>query len=288
MDQISTAALALVLITIMLGMGLSLSTNDFKNVLKEPKAIAIGLINQIILLPIVAFLIVSLTDIRPDVAVGIMLLAACPGGTTSNVITLLAKGDTALSVSLTALSSLIAIITIPQIVEFAMETFVAADLRIELNKVQMILQLLIIVILPVIVGMLIKIKAPRFARKMDPWVRRLSVLLLVAVTFGLIIKERENIVPYFQQAGLAAIILNVSTLIIGFFSAYALKVGRAKAMTISIESGIQNSALAMTIATVTLQNSAFAIAPAIYTLIMYLSGFAMVYLGQRIRLSTVN
>lgn len=285
MDQISTIVLAIVLITIMFGMGLSLSTNDFKNVLRQPKAVAVGLLNQIVILPIIAYFIVTTLNVAPDVAVGIMLLAACPGGTTSNIIAHLAKGDTALSVSLTALSSIIAIVTIPQIVSFALDTFVAVDDKIEVNKLQMIAQLLVIVIIPVAIGMFIKARSPQFAQKMDPYVRRISTILLVVVTLALVFKDRANIIPYFAQAGISAIILNVSTLFIGFLSAYLLKLSRAKAISISIESGIQNSALAMTIATVTLQNSAYIMAPGIYTLIMYISGFMMIYLGQRLAVS---
>lgn len=281
MDQIASIILACLLIVIMLGMGLSLTPNDFKRVIKQPKAVITGLANQMLVLPLIGFVIVHLLDVGTDVAVGIMLLAACPGGTTSNIISHLAKGDTALSVSLTAFSSVIAILTIPLIVAFSLENFLAADQQIILNEVQMIAQLFVIVLLPVMVGMLIKAKAPKFAEKMDLPVGRFSIIMLVVITIGLIFKERGNITSYFLQAGTAAIMLNITTLIIGFVSALMLKLNKTEAITISIESGIQNSALAMTIATVTLQNTGFGVAPAIYTLIMYVSGFLLVYLGRR-------
>lgn len=279
--DISSILLVLILALIMLGMGLSLTVADFKRVLKYPKGILIGLTNQMIFLPILGLAIANFLSLSPELAVGIMLLAACPGGTTSNIITHLAKGDSALSVSLTAVSSLLAIITIPLIVSFSIENFMAADQQVAVDKLLMISQLLVIVIIPVSVGMSIRAFKPKFAATMDKPVRRTSSILLILITAALIYKDRTNVLPYFQQAGIATILLNFFSLMLGFLTAQLARLNRAQSICVAIESGIQNSGLAITLAVVSLQNVAFSIAPGVYTLIMYFTGFVVIFLGQK-------
>ena len=281
MDNLSALIVAVALMCIMFGMGLSLTINDFKRIFKEPKAMLVGLTNQLILVPLIGYLLVSMLNLSPAVAIGIMILVACPGGATSNLISHLAKGDTALSVSLTAIASLVTIITIPLIIQFALVSFQGDDRTVSLDVLQTIGQLFMIVILPVAIGMLIRAKATTFALKMDKPVRIASGILLGLITLALIVKERENIVPYLEQAGLPTIMLCLSTMLLGFLTARLFRLQIKQAISISIESGIQNSALAITIATVTLQNTSFGIAAAIYTLIMYGAAFCVILLGRR-------
>lgn len=279
MDSISTIILASSLIIIMLGMGLSLVPDDFKRIFLYPKAIFVGLANQLILLPIIGFTIASFFPLQPEIAIGLMILAACPGGPTSNLIAHLAKADVALSVSLTALSSLITIITIPFIVNFALVEFAEEGQIIKLSVLKTIGQVMVIIVIPILIGMLIRSKNPDFAERMGKPVKIASGVVLILVIVGIAIKERENFVSYFQQAGLVALILNVATMLVGYLSSRLFKIRDARARSISIESGIQNGTLAITIAVVLLDNSTYAIAPAVYSLIMFFTGGVIIYLG---------
>ena len=278
--DISAIALTLVLASVMLGMGLSLTLDDFRRVLKYPKGILIGLTNQLVFLPILGLAIANMLNLKPELAVGLMLLAACPGGTSSNIITHLAKGDSALSVSLTAVSSLISIFTIPLIVSFAIGNFMAGGQAVEVDKLMMVAQLLVIVVIPVAIGMTLRARKPNFAFRMDKPVRRVSTIMLLAITAALVLKDLDKVVPYFQQAGLGAFTLNFVSLMLGFLTAQLFRLNRAQSICISIESGIQNSGLAITIAIVTLDNVAFSITPGVYSLIMYFTGFVVIFLGQ--------
>ena len=281
MDKISTIILAGSLIIIMLGMGLSLVIDDFKRIIVYPKAIFVGLTNQLIILPILGFAIASLFPLRPEIAIGIMILAACPGGPTSNLIAHLAKGDTALSVSLTALSSFITILTIPFIVNFALIHFLREGQVVRLNVLETIIQIFVIIVIPIGIGMLIRYLKEDFALRMAKPVRTASGIVIALVIIGIVIKEKENFVSYFQQAGLVALALNVATMTVGYFSSRLFKIIDKRAVSISIESGIQNGTLAITIAVVLLNNAEFAIAPAIYSLLMFFTGGVAIYYGLR-------
>jgi BASS family bile acid:Na+ symporter len=281
MDKLSTIILASSLIIIMLGMGLSLKTEDFKRIFVYPKAILVGLSNQLIILPLMGFAIASLFNLRAEIAIGIMILAACPGGPTSNLISHLAKADLALSVSLTAISSFITIITIPFIVNSALIHFMNEGQMIKLDVVSTIIQIFVIIVIPVAIGMFIRFKNENFAKKMAKPVRKASGIVMALVIIGLVVKERENFVSYFQQAGIVALTLNVATMAVGYFSAKIFKIKDRRAVSISIESGIQNGTLAITAAVVLLHNSEYAIAPAIYSLIMFFTGGILIYYGIR-------
>ena len=279
MDNISTAILAISLIVIMLGMGLSLEINDFKRILIHPKAIAVGLVNQLLILPLLGFLIASFIPVVPGIAVGVMILVACPGGPTSNLIAHLAKGDTALSVSLTAISSFITIVTIPFIVNFGLEQFMDQGQIIKLNVAQTIIQTFVIIVIPVCIGMLIRSKKQTFADKMSKPVRTASGIVIMLVIVGLLIKEKDHVVSYFQQAGVVTLVLNITTMIVGFCSAKLFKITDRQAISIAIESGIQNGTMAIAIAVFLLGNATFAIAPAIYSLLMFFTSGIVIYLG---------
>jgi len=277
MDNLATIILAASLIIIMLGMGLSLQIQDFKRIVAYPKAMLVGIFNQIVILPILGYALVSFFNIQPEIAIGVMILAACPGGPTSNLITHLAKGDTALSVSLTAVSSLITIITIPFIINFALIEFIAKGQVIQLDVSKTILQIFVIVIIPVSIGMWIKHYKTAFAERMEKPVRTASGIVLVLVILGIIIKEKENVIPYFQQAGWITLALNLISMTIGYFSAKIFNLNKKQAIAISIESGIQNGTLAISIAAVLLGRPDFAIAPAIYSLIMFFTGGIIIF-----------
>lgn len=281
MDQLSTAILGACLIIIMLGMGLSLVMDDFKRVIIYPKAVIVGLVNQILLLPLVGYLIASLSGVSPEIAVGIMILAACPGGPTSNLISHLARGNTALSVTLTALSSFITIITIPFIVNFALVEFLDQGQIIRLDPLETILQVTVIIIIPILIGMFIRQKKPLFAMKMAKPVRIASGIVLALVIIGICIKEKDNLLSMLRDAGLVSITLNLITMGLGFFTAKLFRLNDKSATSISIESGIQNGTLGISVAVVLLDNSQFAVTPAVYGVLMFFTGGAMIYWGSR-------
>ncbi|MBR9859733.1 bile acid:sodium symporter family protein [bacterium] len=281
MDSVSTLILGIALIVIMLGMGLSLVPSDFKRIFVKPKAIVLGLINQLIFLPLIGFLLASILPLEPAIAIGIMILAACPGGPTSNLISHLAKADVALSVSLTALSSFITILTIPFIVNFALVEFASEGKIVPLDIPDTIKKILMITVIPVGVGMLVRHYYSNFAERMAKPVRIASGALLALIIIGLVIKQKDVFVDYFQQAGLVALLLNVITMALGYFSAKLFKLNILQARSISIESGIQNGTLAITVAAVLLENESYAIAPAVYSLIMFGTGGVLIYMALR-------
>ncbi|MBL4623901.1 MAG: bile acid:sodium symporter family protein, partial [Flavobacteriales bacterium] len=266
---------------IMFGMGLSLVKNDFIRLFQHPKAILVGLLNQIILLPIIAYVLISLFDVDTDIAIGIMMLAACPGGPTSNLITHLAKGDTGLSVSLTAANSLITIFTIPFVIDFALTQFLDASEMIQIDKLKTVIQIFVIVIIPVSIGMALKAAKPAFSDKMSKPVKIASGVVLFLVIIGLVLKKKADLIPYLQQAGLVALALNVTTMVIGFITAKTAKLNLSQSLTISIESGIQNGTMAIAIASGILMNENYAIAPAVYSLIMFFTGGAIIAYGMK-------
>jgi BASS family bile acid:Na+ symporter len=279
--DIGTIILAVSLIIIMFGMGLSLVKADFIRILQNPKAILVGLINQIILLPIIAYVLIVLFDVGTDIAIGVMILAACPGGPTSNLITNLAKGDTGLSISLTTANSLITIFTIPFVVDFALSHFLEGDAVIQINKLQAVIQIFAIVIIPVSLGMLLKSAKPAFADKMNKPVRIASALVLFLVIIALVLKKKEDLIPYLQQAGLITLALNIVTMLVGLATAKIAKLSLAQSLTISIESGIQNGTMAIAIASGILMNDNYAIAPAVYSLIMFFTGGVIIAYGMK-------
>lgn len=292
MDKVSTIILAGSLIIIMLGMGLSLVADDFKRIFLYPKAIMVGLVNQLILLPLIGFTIAVLFPLSPEISIGIMILAASPGGPTSNLIAHLAKADTALSVTLTALSSFVTILSIPIIVNFALVHFLDKGQMIRLDWLQTVIQILVIIIIPISIGMIIRRYKEGFALKMAKPVRRASAVVIALVIAGIFIKERANFVSYFQQAGLATLALNIVTMVVGYYTSKLFKISNKQAVSISIESGIQNGTLAITIAVVLLGSTAFAIAPAIYSLLMFFTGGFVIFLatkkGKKSKLESVK
>jgi len=257
---------------IMLGMGLSLTPADFKRVALYPKATALGIVNQIVVLPIVGFVLLLIFPMStPELAVGIMVLAACPGGPTSNLISHISKGDTALSISLTAISSIIVVLTIPFIVNLSLRYFMQQGEYVPLPVLNTMLSVIIITLVPVGIGMIIRAKAPGFASLMDKPVKIMSGILLIVVILAAVFNDREILASSFKQAGPVALALNLSMMCIGFFTARLFRLRTAQRITISIESGIQNGTLGIAICATLLHNPTMTISPAIYSLIMFMS-----------------
>jgi len=279
--DLGTILLAVSLIIIMFGMGLSLKIENFVQIFKYPKAMVVGLLNQIVLLPLIALGLAHFLELDPAIAIGLMILAACPGGPTSNLITHLAKGDTELSVSLTTANSFITIFTIPFVVDFGLNYFSTSEAVVTLDKLKTIIQIFVIVVIPVALGLWVKSSKPNFAQKMDKPVRIASGIVLFAVILGLVLQKKSDLIPYMEQAGWAALLINVVTMAVGYITAKLALLNRAQSLTISIESGIQNGTMAIAIATGILMNSDYAIAPAVYSLLMFFTGGVMILLGNR-------
>jgi BASS family bile acid:Na+ symporter len=287
-DSILTSVvLPLSLVIIMLGMGLSLMVDDFKRVFEYPKAALIGLTNQLIILPIIGFALAVGFDLAPAMAVGLMIIAACPGGVTSNLITHVAKGDIALSISLTAISSLVTVFTIPLIVSFSLNYFANENgAVIELPILKTILQTMGITVVPVGIGMVIRHFKPGFAEKMERPVRIASTVIFVAVMVGIILGNKELILPALKSVGVVTILLNVLTMGIGFGAARLFKLNLKQSISITIESGVQNGTLALVVAINLLEQNDMSIPPALYSLFMFFTGgFLMWFFGRRTKLS---
>lgn len=262
----------------MMGMGLSLTKEDFKRVFKLPKAVFIGFLNQIILLPVIAFCLTQLFEVSNEIAIGVMILSACPGGPTSNLVTHLAKGDTALSVTLTAINSLITIVTIPLIVNFALAEFNnGGEVSSPIGAI--IGSLIVIIALPLSIGMFIKSKKPETAEKMDKPVRMASTIIILLVIVGIVVKERAQLVDRVSESFAIVFTLNVVSMLFGFLSAKMFKLNFKQALTISLESGNQNGTLAIQIAS--LINIAFGFPAAVYSLFMYITATIPILIGVK-------
>lgn len=280
-DSILTSVfLPLALAFIMLGMGLTLTRKDFKNIVVYPKAIILGLFTQIILLPIIGFILIQFFGLNGTMAVGLMILAACPGGPTSNLITHLSRGDTALSISLTAVSSVITVVTIPLIVNYSIQFF-GEEGSITLPVGQTIVQIMGVTIIPVSIGMFLKNKFPALSLKADKPVRIASTVFFILIILAAILKERESLPAFFAQAGPVTLLLNILTLLIGYYLAKAFFLPSAQQISIAIESGIQNGTLGIMIAATLLKNSEMTIPIAIYSLLMFLTAAVVIFLSNR-------
>ena len=271
-DVLSQVILPLSLFVIMMGMGLSLSLKDFAAVAKNPKAVVLGLSAQLIVLPLLALLMVTVFTLSPYVAVGFFIIALCPSGTTSNLYSYLAKGDIALSISLTAVVSLITPFTLPIVLSALMTLHLSDSHAIELPILKTIIQLLVITVLPIGIGMIINRRAPEFARKADKPVRVFSVVFLMLIIAGIIIKNIHVIPPYFAMVGLPVLAMNIASMLLGFGLASLARLNMAQRTTIGLEVGIQNGTTALLIALTILQNTEMSMAPTVYSLVMFATG----------------
>ena len=273
---VNSVIIPICLFLIMMGMGLTLVTNDFKRVLKYPKAVGIGLTNQLILLPIIGFALANIMPLRPEYAVGVMLLVLCPGGTTSNLFTYLAKGDVALSVTMTAIASVITVFTIPIVLSFSLIYFMGSGSAFELPVLKTVLTLVLLTIVPISIGMLIKRYAPRVADRSQVYVSRFGVLFLTFLVLFLGYVQRDIIVDAFIATGPVSIILNLLTMALGYYSSKWFGLNLAQRTSITLEVGLQNSTLSIFMALTLLSNYDMSMMPAIYTLVMFLTAGILV------------
>lgn len=274
-----TTGLPIALAIIMFGLGLSLTTDDFRRVTRSPKAVVVALVLQVLVLPLVAFGLVKIFDLDPLLAVGVMLLAASPGGTTANLFSHLFRGDVALNITLTAINSVLAAITIPIITNLAIDHFDAeGDLGLQLGKV---VQVIAIVLIPVAVGMAVRRRSADFAARADRPVRIFSIVVLVIVSVGALLGERENLADYMQQVGLVTGIFCLASLTLGYAGARLLRLDKRQAIASSMEVGIHNTTVALTIALSVLDSTEVAIPGAVYSVLMYVLATAFGYLITR-------
>ncbi len=281
-NSLTQIFLPLALGIIMLGLGLSLTLADFKRVVVYPKAVFVGLACQMLILPFVCFGIARAFGLSPALGVGLMLLAASPGGATANLFSHLAKGDVALNVTLTAVNSVLSLFTLPLIINLSLTAFFGEGKVIPLQFGK-VLTVVAVVLLPVAIGMLVRRFRPGAATRLDKPVRALSAVFLALIIVLAVLKERSNLGDFFRQVGLAALAFNVASMAVGYVIPRLLRVERRQAVAIGMEIGIHNGTLAIAIASSEhlLNNSMMAIPPAIYSLIMYFTATAFGVLMAR-------
>ena len=264
--------LPLALFLIMFGMGMTLVVGDFKRIVKQPKAFAIGISAQMLVLPLLSLLIVSVFSLEPLIAVGLMILSFCPGGTFSNMFSLLAKGDVALSITLTAVVSMLAPFSIPFLTNLSMAYLLGEGSDFTLPLLETILKLVAITVIPTLLGMLLNRWKPDLCVKLGTAVKIFSSLFLFLIIAGIVKNNWANMPAFIQQVGIPALGLNVLALLVGFALASLMQLNRPQSVTIAYEVGIQNGTTALLVTSTILQNNMMSIAPTIYSLIMFVTG----------------
>ena len=282
MNIVTDVILPLALAFIMFALGLGLTGADFLRVVKQPRDFFVGTFSQIILLPIIAFILVKLWPISPELAIGVMIIAAAPGGVTSNILTSFAKGDVALSISLTAIISLLSVITVPFIILTSLTLIENSGLDLNISLTNMAISMFLIVTVPVITGMIFRKFASNVAIKFESIAKKISAVLFVIVLLGAILAEKDNVVSYFAQAGLITLVLNVVMMIVAYYIAQLLASGTQQKKCITIECGLQNGTLAIFVATSIFGGGIYVIPAATYSLIMFVTSLIFVYLVRRI------
>ena len=273
--------LPLALAFIMFALGLGLTGNDFLRVIRQPRDFFVGTFSQIILLPIIAFILVKLWPISPELAIGVMIIAAAPGGVTSNILTSFAKGDVALSISLTAIISLLSVITVPFIILTSVTLIENSSLDLNISLTNMAINMFLIVTVPVIIGMIFRKFASNGAIKFEPIAKKISAVLFVIVLLGAIVAEKDNVVSFFAQAGLITLVLNVVMMIVAYYIAQLLASGTEQKKCITIECGLQNGTLAIFVATSIFGGGMYVVPAATYSLIMFGTSLIFVYLVRK-------
>jgi len=273
--------LPLALAFIMFSLGLGLTSENFLRVVKQPRDFFVGALSQIILLPVIAFILVKIWPIAPELAIGVMIIAAAPGGVTSNLLTSFARGDVALSISLTAIISLLCIVTIPFIVLTSVKLLGEENIIENISLISMSRDMFLIVTVPVLFGMLLRKFVSSIALSFESIAKKISTVLFVFVLLGAIASERENVASYFAQAGLITLALNVIMMIVAFYLAQFLGSGSSQKKCITIECGLQNGTLAIFVATSIFGGGMYVIPAATYSLIMFATSLIFVYLVRK-------
>ena len=282
MGIITDIFLPLSLAFIMFSLGLGLTGADFLRVVKQPKDFFVGAICQIILLPFIAFILIKIWPISNELAIGVMIIAAAPGGVTSNILTSVAKGDVALSISLTAIISLLSLITIPFVIFLSLNLLDIESVFKNISLKSMVLSMFLIVTIPVIFGMIMKKFLSNFVNIFEKKAKKISIVLFVLVLIGAILAEKENIIDYFIKAGSITLTLNVIMMVVAFYIAQLLGTGTAQKKSISIECGLQNGTLAIFVASTLFNGGIYLIPAATYSLIMFVTSLIFVFFIKKI------
>jgi len=282
MGIITEIFLPLSLAFIMFSLGLGLTIEDFSRVIKQPKDFLIGLICQIILLPIVAFLIVKIWPISPELAIGVIIISVAPGGVTSNILTFLSKGDVALSISLTAIVSLLSVITVPYVLISSIYLLGYDSLIKDISLISMAIQMFLIVAIPTLIGMILRKFLTNFAIKFGSIANKISIFLFVFVLIGAIVSEKDNIIEYFAEAGLVTLFLNILMMILAFYIASFFGSAPPQKKAISIECGLQNGTLAIFIGTTLFNGGAYIIPAATYSIIMFITSLIFIFFVRKV------
>ena len=278
--EIVTTIAPFALALIMFGLGLGLTTTDFSRVIKNPKDFFVGFVSQLILLPIVALGLVFLLNLPTTIAIGLMIIAAAPGGVTSNILTKFANGDVALSVTLTAVTSFVCILSVPFVV-INSANIIGVSISSDISITKVALKMALVVTVPVLFGMIIRKMFSNFILSKINLIDKLSGILFVIVFTAIYIEERNNILAYILQAGLAVLILNIVMMTLAFLIAKKFTSGISQQKCIAIEGGLQNGTVAVFIATLIFDDVAFIIPTAAYALIQYLTGFLFIALLRK-------
>jgi BASS family bile acid:Na+ symporter len=278
-NLINQVFLPLALFIIMMGMGLSLVVDDFRRVLRFPKAVAVGIVLKLIAIPLITFGLLAVIPLEPELAVGFILLAACPGGATTNLITNLAKGDVALSITLTAIAKVITVFTIPILVNLGLQEYMGETRSIHLPFGKNVAQILAITVIPVAIGMVINNRKPALAQKAEKPVKIISAVFLVLIIAAALIKESANIGEFFKLAGPVALILNLIGMAIGYFFTLIFTRNKQQSITVGVEVGVVNGTLGIAIAAGILGSSVMTIPSAIYSILMFPSVLLLIWLG---------
>ena len=279
--EIVTKIAPIALALIMLGLGLGLTIQDFSRVIKNPKDFLIGALCQMIILPVIAFVLIKIFNTPLEIALGVMIIAAAPGGVTSNILTKFAKGDVALSLSLTAIISLISIISVPFIVFNSAKLLDAVSISNEISMTGISLKMFFVVTLPVIIGMLIRKFATNFIVSKTLIIQRLSIILFIIVFLAIWIEEWDNIINYITQAGSITLSLNIIMMLIGYFVAKFFASGIEQRRCISLECGLQNGTLAVFVSSQLFDEKIYMVPTAAYALIMFLTSLIFVFIIRK-------
>ena len=279
--EIAKTIAPLCLAIIMFGLGLGLTVADFKRVITIPKDFIIGFFGQVIILPIIAFILIHLISMSPEIALGVMIIAAAPGGVTSNILTKFANGDVALSVTLTAVVSLISVITVPLIV-YNSASFLGFEITKEISMINIAVKMFFVVTVPVIFGMIVRSLMTDFIISKTLLIQRLSVILFLIVFISIWVEEWERIVSFITRAGLVAFILNITMIFVGYYMAKFLASGIEQRKCISLECGLQNGTLAVVVATQLFDDIIFMVPTAAYALIMFVTSIIFVLIVRKI------
>ena len=279
--EIVTKIAPIALALIMLGLGLGLTFSDFTRILKDPKVFFVGIVSQILLLPVVAYTLITLINVPIEIALGVMIIASAPGGVTSNVMTKFANGDVALSISLTAICSLISIISVPIIIFNSALYLGISNLTENITVTSIAIKMAIIVTIPVLIGMVIRNFAENFIFKNLKLIEKLTGILFLIVFTAIWIEERGNIINYIKQAGTIVILLNVSMMFIAYIIAKFFTSNIQQRKTIALECGLQNGTLAVFVATQLFSDISYIVPTAAYALIMYITAFIFIFIVRK-------